>query len=61
MNIEEFDNTQWKPGMRAMYKGNKHNIVACEFNEGLVALEGVASGSDEPSWVRCESIELVDE
>lgn len=46
--------------MFAMYKGEKYPIAACDFEEALVALSGVTLGTDEPNWVRCENIQLVD-
>lgn len=60
MNINEFGRTKWGPRMFGMYKGEKYPIAACDFEEALVALDGVTLGSDEPNWVRCENIELVD-
>jgi len=59
MTIDEFNKTAWHPNMFAIYHGRKHPISACDFEEALIALDGVVLGSDEPSWVRCENIELV--
>lgn len=59
MTIDEFNNTKWSGGMFAMYRGQKFPIASCIFDEALVGLDGVTLGSDEPTWVRCESIELV--
>ncbi len=61
MTFEEFNNTNWGAGMFALYQGTKYPIVSCDFEEKLVALEGIVQGSDEPSWVRCENIELLEE
>lgn len=58
MTITEFDNTGWTPGMFAMYKGDRCPIVSCDFEEKLVAISGVVAYSDEPTWVRCENIDL---
>lgn len=60
MGIDEFNSTRWRPRMFAMYKGEKYPIAACDFEEALVALSGVTLGTDEPNWVRCENITLVD-
>ena len=60
MSIDEFNNTRWGMGMFATYKGDKYPIVACDFEEALVALSNVTLGTDEPNWVRCENIQLVD-
>lgn len=59
MTLEEFNKTSWHPNMLAMYHCRKYLIAACDFEEYLVALEGVVQGSEEPSWVRCENIDLV--
>ena len=60
MTIDEFNNTRWGPNMFAIYHGEKYPIVACDFEEVLVALSGVTLGTDEPNWVRCENIMLID-
>jgi len=61
MTLDEFDTTQFTADMTAIYHGDneKHSIVACDFQERLVALEGVTLGSDEANWVRCENITIV--
>ena len=61
MTIDEFNNTQWHPGMRAKYKGEAESypIVACDFEEALVAIQGRTMGTDEPDWVRCENVTIV--
>ena len=61
MTIDEFNSTAWTYGMHAIYCGKRYPIVACDFQEALVALRGVTSGTDEPDWVRCENIDLVQE
>jgi hypothetical protein len=58
MTIDEFNKTAWHPNMFAHYNGYIYPIVSCDFEEALVALDGVVQGTDEPSWVRCENIEL---
>lgn len=58
MNIDEFSRTKWKSGMLASYKGEIYPIVACDFDEALVALAGVTLGADEPNWVRCENVDI---
>lgn len=59
MTFEEFDATVWGYGMKAEYKGRVYDVVACDFDERLIALEGITLGSDEPDWVRCENVTLV--
>lgn len=59
MTIDQFNNTGWHPGMFAIYKGRRYPIVSCDFDEALIALDGVTQGSDEPTWVRCENVEVV--
>lgn len=60
MTIDEFNSTPWAGGMKAIYKGRVHRIVACDFEEHLVALDGVTLGTDEPNWVRCENIQIME-
>jgi len=60
MSIDEFNSTRWGAGMFAVYQGEKYQIAACDFGEALVALSGVTLGTDEPTWVRCESVQVVD-
>lgn len=59
MTFDEFDNAQWRCGMVGEYKGEKYPIAACDFEERLIALKGLTLGSDEPTWVRCENVALV--
>lgn len=59
MTIDEFNNTGWAAGMKAKYKDEVYPISSCDFNEALVGLSGVTLGTDEPTWVRCENIDLV--
>ena len=63
MSIDEFNDTKWGSGMKAKYflDGEIYPIVACDFIESLVALSGVTLGTNEPNWVRCENIKLVEE
>lgn len=59
MTIDEFNKTAFYPGMRAIYKGNVYTLATVDFDEALIALLGVVLGQNEPSWVRCENIELI--
>lgn len=59
MTIQEFNNTGWHGNMFAIYKGKHYPIASCDFEEALIALDGVVAGSDDPSWVRCENVDLV--
>lgn len=58
MSIDEFHSTRWGCGMFAIYKGEKYPVAACAFDEALVGLGDEALGTDDPTWVRCENIEL---
>lgn len=58
MTLAEFDNTKWGANMFAEYKGKNYPVAACDFDERLIALEGVTLGSDTPDWVRCENVKL---
>ena len=62
MTQDEFDSTRWGADMAALYHRDNetHDVVSVDFQEKLVGLEGVTAGSDEPNWVRCENITLVD-
>ena len=59
MTVDEFNSTEFGCGMFAMYKGGKYPIASCDFDECLIGLDGVVQGSDDPTWVRCENVELV--
>lgn len=61
MTIDEFNKTGWCCGMKAKYKGEIYPIASCDFEEKLVALPGVTLGTDEPNWIRCENIEIIDD
>ena len=62
MTIDEFNETNWRSDMLAKYRDHDeyYPIIACDFDEALIGLEGLVSGTDEPTWVRCENIEIVD-
>ena len=58
MTIEEFNNSGFGTGDRALYHGEIYLISALDFEEKLVGLLLHISGGDpeEISWVRCENI-----
>lgn len=58
MTTDQFKTTSWMPRMAALYKGKRYQIASVCFDEALVALDGLTLGTDEPTWVRCESITL---
>jgi len=60
MTQQEFDTTKWKCGMKAVYKGEVYPVASCDFEERLVGLYGVALGTDDHTWVRCENVAIVD-
>lgn len=63
MTIEEFNSMRFSAGMKAIYDGEKYNIISCNFPE---ALFGLIREFDDPNdlecwgWVRCENIILVE-
>jgi hypothetical protein len=59
MTIDEFRKYRWGAGMKAKYRNSEYPIVSCDFDEELVGLKNVVSGSDDLTWVRCENIEIV--
>ena len=62
MTIDEFNETLWTVGMRGRYKdGIIYPIATCDFDEALIGLDGVVSGSDDPMMVRCENVDIVSE
>lgn len=58
MTREEFNNTQWGANMRLKNKRGIFDLVAVAFEEALVALDD-CNDIDNPTWYRCESVELV--
>jgi hypothetical protein len=62
MTLEEFSNTRFGFGMRAIYKGQVYLVKTVDFEESLLGLllPDNQEGDDwEVSWVRCENIELI--
>jgi hypothetical protein len=60
MSIEEFNKQQWTPSLVAKYhkNGNEYPIMGVDFQEQLIGLDGVVQGSNDLTWVRCESITI---
>lgn len=60
MTREEFDNTQFTGQMnfKVLKNGNVYELVAVAFGEALIALDD-CNDIDNPTWYRCESVELV--
>ena len=62
MTIGEFNKAGFGAGMKAIYGGEKYDIISCNFPE---ALFGLILSDDDPNdlecwqWVRCENIILV--
>lgn len=68
MTQAEFSKTRWGSGMKALYRGEIWLIVQVDFEEeliGLLPLEVAERGEtfpgEEPSWARCENVELIGE
>lgn len=58
MTREEFNNTQWGVKTKCIVNGIECDIVSIDFGEALIALD-VFDDVDNPTWFRCESVELV--
>lgn len=58
MTVSEFDAMAWSNGVKARYHvdGNEHVVIALDFVEKLVGLDG---GDGEIRWVRCENVTVV--
>lgn len=59
MTREEFSQSKFKAGDRAIYDGNEYVVASIDFKEQLIGLLGVIDNSDELTWVRCESVEYL--
>lgn len=61
MTKEEFNQTSFGAGDKAIYQGEEYPIASVDFEEQLIGLVGVVSGADEDhiSWVRCENCEVL--
>ncbi len=57
MTLSEFENTAFKPRMKAIYRSYTYRITACNFVEYLLEL---TDGENDSIWVRCENVELVE-
>ena len=59
MTREEFNNTKWGAGIKCTVEGSvPYDVVSVVFGEALIALDD-CDDIDNPSWYRCESVELV--
>lgn len=61
MTFEEFDSTKWGPTLFGRYKGSIFPIASVDFDERLIGLAELTLGTDDPTMVRCESVELVNQ
>lgn len=57
MTLNEFENTAFGAGMKAVYISDVYAISAVNFQEFLIELR---DDDDQCIWVRCENIELVE-
>tara|TARA_R110000744_G_scaffold334935_1_gene440279 strand:- start:466 stop:651 length:186 start_codon:yes stop_codon:yes gene_type:complete len=55
MTREEFENTDFRKGDKAIYQGIECDIVSIEFVEGLLGIKH--KNYEQIDWCRCESIE----
>ena len=61
MTIQEFNNTRFGNGDKAIYNGQEYDISSVDFVEALVGIEENIPGAEpeEISWKRCENITYV--
>jgi hypothetical protein len=62
MTREEFNNTRWGSGMKCYAaSGGEFDILAVNFPEALIGVvdDKDCFETDEISWYRCESVELI--
>ena len=61
MTIQEFNETRFGKGDKAIYKDENYAIATLDFEEKLIGLHGVCLGvdDDDVTWVRCENIEFI--
>ena len=57
MTKKEFESTLFSKGMKAIYRSYTYWITACNFVEYLLEL---TDDENDCIWVRCESVELVE-
>jgi len=59
MTLIQFEETAWKAEMTAKYLGKEYDVVSVNLKEAIVGLAEKQSDDDDPMWVRCENIELI--
>jgi hypothetical protein len=65
MTIQEFKNTGFYKGIKAVYKGESHLVYSVDFEEcllGLVRGDDIKKyhmGIEDMNWVRCENCTLL--
>lgn len=61
MTQEEFNQTSFGNGDRAIYKNKVYPVASVDFEENLIGLLMNISGGEEGdiSWVRCENVEFI--
>ena len=61
MTIQEFNETSFGKGDKAIYKNETYPIATVDFQESLIGLHGVCLGAEEDdiTWVRCENVKFV--
>lgn len=65
MTLQEFDNQKWVKGMKARYEDQEYWLRSVNFKERLIGLQyeflDPETDNDGVQWVRCESVELIEE
>ena len=63
MNIAEFKETGFHADMWVIYEGERKYIISVSFPEALLGLcdRKEDTPADEWTWVRCESVEIINE
>jgi hypothetical protein len=58
MTIKEFNTIKFASGMHIIYKGERYEIIAVDFEESLIAIDE-KNDPENLSWKWCEHCELL--
>lgn len=61
MTREDFSKMRFRSGMRAYYNDKSYPIFTVDFEEDLIGLDYYNDEEDSIRWVRCESINILEE
>lgn len=59
MTFKEFDNFDWKLGVKVLYRGDERAVDSVDFAERLVGISSELDDEYEVNWVRCENVEIL--